>query len=570
MTQQEIMQHPFFGKFQQRIGPVINAMIQRGMLTVSESDYLTRALKSNFNPIMQFIENINMRYPQEMNDGHMDTEIFNWLQPLIQQVRTSMNRMTGGFGTGFNPGFAGGGMWGGGCGGMGRPVGFGFDSFVGGRNPGFGGGTRGGTDIFAQPGNNGASVASLFGTTGGQQPAKRQEQVKEALKPAIDKPVAPAAWKAPEADTEKNYEFTGVDMQVTKFNLSTNDAALRFIIHDPKVGYTSDSNVLERYKDLFGMFPATRRKFMTIAYQQLRVLPVNHDEFMKMAQALSVAVNKCSDVESKLRAIIANSSRCGDVASYMMFNKLFLDELEMHIQCGELCDSHHPKNILNRPDRIEDLLAWVTGDIDKNMLAAMRGMEGFCDRLNELIGIIIETVVAGLPKIILDPVNDMTVLAEFSRALPGIWTDDCGSTFKNTEDLINIFIATRETVERSKSADAVKNESTLKQTLTMLNKQFTMIFLPRVVSWCNYSKADVCRYDERGNCQPACYSKLQPRNDVEFFVEDTLEKWDTSRDTRFKWAPKNIYMEIDEETFCLQYGRTTNGQPYICSNKYWH
>ncbi len=102
-----------------------------------------------------------------------------------------------------------------------------------------------------------------------------------------------------------------------------------------------------------------------------------------------------------------------------------------------------------------------------------------------------------------------------------------------------------------------------------LGKNFTLLFLPRVVSWCNYSKLDVCNYDEVGNCQPAVFPPKQPRNDVEFFVGEVLEKLSMSKDTIAKWAPKNLYMEIHEETYCLQYGKTTNNCGWIACSKYW-
>lgn len=567
MTQQELMAHPFFGKFQQRVGAVINGMVQRGMMNPNESQMLVNMLKASYPQIHQFVEGLTMRYG-EIRDDQMDSEIYNWLQNPLQQVRARIAQMSGGFGTGFGPT-----PWGGG---YQRPaVGFGYDSQRGGggfgSGPGipqrpFSGGGGGGPDVFRpdQP-----SVTSLFG---GQpkQPTEREQHAAEEMKKRMEKPVAPPEWKTPEIVDEKSCSLGGdVSVLMTKFTLSSGDIARRVIVHDPKVGYTSDQDALEHYKGVFALYPDTRRKFLTVAYRQLKAIHVGHDEFMRLAQTLAANVGKASDVEGKLRAILAATGNLS-VTAYEEFKKLFLDELDAHIQCGELCDSFHPKNILNRPDRIEDVLAWVTGDIDKNMLAAMKGMDGFEKRLDTLLTVVIDTVVTSLPKLIINTNSDMTMLDDFYRALPGIWTTDCGSTFQNSEDLINLFLATRETIEGSKTENATKAESALKTTLMNLSKQFTLIFIPRVVSWCNYSKADVCRYDETGNCQPASWAPLQPRNDVEFFVGDDLDKWSKSRDTKIKWCPKSIYMEVDEETFCLQYGRTTNDGNWCCSSKYWH
>lgn len=334
------------------------------------------------------------------------------------------------------------------------------------------------------------------------------------------------------------------------------------------MSYISDHEVLEKYKGIFSMYPDSNRKFITIMYKQLRLLPVGREEFMKLASALSTAVARANNVESKLRAIISTCKNFS-VGATEQFTKLFLDELNEHMQCGELCDSFHPMNILNRPNRIEDVLAWVTGDIDKAMLDALKGMDGFVERFDALLSVLIEYTVLNLPKIVINPAIDRSILDDYSRILPGVWSNDCGETLRGSDDLINLFIATREVVDGSKSANAQKSESALKTMLNDLGKNFTLLFLPRVVSWCNYSKLDVCNYDEVGNCQPAVFPPKQPRNDVEFFVGEVLEKLSMSKDTIAKWAPKNLYMEIHEETYCLQYGKTTNNCGWIACSKYW-
>lgn len=566
MTQQEVMQHPFWQKFQMRIGPVINGLAQRGIIGPNESQMIVQTLRSNYPEIHKFIEHLNNNY-QELYDNQLDNEIFNWLQPLVQQVKIRMNSMNGGYGVGYNSGL------GGGWGGCGRPVGFGFDSFGGRPNNGIptspfsGGNPSVRRDTFAATGGgNGGSLGSLLGGSG---QSTRDQNIKEQMTPQAKQKIAPPEWKEPTVVGDKPFTVGDVEVLITKFDLSSGDSARRIIIHDPKVGYTSDRDVIERYKSIFSLFPDSRRKMMTVAYQQLKTVAVGRDEFMKLAKIVSVAVNKAPDVENKLRAIIANKSNF-NVAAYEEFSRIFLDELEFHIQCGELCDSAHPKNILNRPNAIEDVLAWVTGDINKDMLAAMRGMKGFTDRLNALLGVIIESVVASLPKLIIDTNTDMTMLDDFYRALPGIWTTDCAVTFRTSEDLVNLFLATRETIESSKTASAVKAESVLKTTLDDLGKHFSLIFLPRIVSWCNYSKADVCAYDAKGNCIPSVTSTDQPRNDVEFFLLEALGKWENSRDTRLKWAPRNVYMELDEETYCLQYGHTTDGPLWTGTSRFWH
>ena len=575
MTQQEIMQHPFWGMMQNRIGVVINGLVQRGMIQPSESQHLINLLKGSGNELLNFVNGLIMRY-QEINQNQMDSEIMRFIEAPLNVVRQRMRSMMNGGGfcaPGFGGGFGGSGFGGGG---FSQPSGFGYDPGFGGMRqnncmPGvptspFSGNPVPNKDVFSAPG---AGIASMFGGTP-KQPTERDKVVAaEMNKKVAAPPSTPVSWKEPNLVEEKTYNIGAVNMMCSKYELYDGSVARSIIVHDPVVGYTSDQDVIAKYKPIFEVLPEAKRKVLTISYRQLKVMRVGRDEFMRMATAISTAVSKNSDVPGKLRAIIAS---LGDYNLHAVeeFTKLFLDELDLHIQCGELCDSFHPKNILNRPSKIDDVLSWVTGDVSKDMLNAMQGMKGFTERLEQLLSFIIDSIIKELPKLIINTVTDMTMLDDFYRALPGVWTDDCGSTLKGTEDLVNLFLATRETIDGSKTENASKADSTLKLTLTNLSKQFTMVFLPRVTTWCNYAKSDICRYDESGNCQPSCWAPLQPRGDVEFFIGDVLKKWQASRDIKIKWSPKSIYMNVDEETFYLQYGMTTNDCNWTGQTKYWH
>lgn len=568
MTQAEIQAHPFFGKFQQRIGVVINAMGQRGMISPNESGVLVNIIKNSPANIFQLIENLNMRF-SEINDTQMDSEIYNWIQPAVQQAKMRVQQMTGGFGGGgFGGGFGGAPGWGGGGGGFGfRPQGFGYDNM----RPNRGGIPTspwgGAKDMFSTPGGSGG-ISDMFGGAT-KPPTQREKQVATQMKPVTPRPNAPASWKAPEPIDSHTYELEGgVEVTVSKYKLYNENTATNVVVYDDKVGYTSDHEVIEKYKGIFDLFPGSSSKVLSVAYQQLKLLKVGREEMLKLIQSVNQEAGKMGSVDTKLRAIISSAGHFNKNA-YEEFTRLFIDELEFHIQCGELCDSFHPKNILNRPRGLEDVLAWITGDVGKEMKAAIDGMDGFHTRLNQLVGIIIDEFAIGLHKRILNPLSDTTMLDDFYRALPGMWTVDCGNSFSNTEDLINLFLATRETIEGSKSAGAVRANSELTKRLDELCKQFTLLFVPRTVTWCNYAKSTVCAYDENGNCQPSVTSTNQPRNDVEYFLIQALEQWDTGRDPMLKWAPRNLYMEIDEETFCFQYGHTTNGPIWIGTARYW-
>ena len=565
MTQDQIQQHPFFAKFQQRLPAVVNGLVQRGLLSPNEQNVLVQMLRSQqgWMAMTQFIENLNMRY-SEINDPSMDAEISAWIGPIAQQAKMQAQRMAGGFGVGgFNNGF---GQFGGSWGQTQPAVGFGFDGFRAGMG-------RGGpslTSPFApSQGSNqiGSQLSNMFS---GSQPTQRDRQIATQMKAQKQQVIQPPAWKEPVSRND-NRTFNledGVEVTVESFDLFTTDSARSVVVYDPKVGYTSDREAIEKYRPVFSLFGQTNRKFLTIFYQRLKAIQVPREELLKLAQAVATAAGRVSGVEAKLRAIIATAGHFNKNA-YEEFSRLFIDELELHIQCGELCDWSHPKNILNRPKGLEDVLAWVIGDVGKDMAAAFKAMEGFEERLNKLLEVLIEEFAAGLYRRILNTQTDMTVLCNLYRSLPGMWTDDCGQTFKNTEDLLTAFLATRERVDGSKSASAVKAEADLKSKLDAINKQFSLVFVPRVATWCNYAKSDVCVYDDKGNCQPSVTSKLQPRNDVEYFLIEIIKIMDDSKDTLLKWAPRNIYMEIDEETFVLQYGKTTNGPLWVGTSIYW-
>jgi len=202
------------------------------------------------------------------------------------------------------------------------------------------------------------------------------------------------------------------------------------------------------------------------------------------------------------------------------------------------------------------------------MSAALKAMNGFGERLDGLVSVMVDELGSGLGRRILNTKSDMTVLDDFTRALPGMWSNDCGQTFANTEDLVDMFLTTRETVDGTKSASALRADSELSKKLDALNKEFTLLFVPRTVTWCNYAKSSVCSY-VNGKCQPAVTSRMQPRNDVEFFVGEVLEVCQSNKDVLLKWAPRNISFEFEEETFTLQYGLTTDNTIWIGTAKYW-
>lgn len=559
MTPAECTAHPFFQKFTERLQVVINSLVQRGMVSVDESQMIGTAIRQNnqqiWGAIYQLIDRLNMSYSQ-INDNQMDQAVLSWLNTIVGQMRASrMNRggFMGGGGFGMPPG---GSIFGGGGGG------FGFGGGVP-VSP-FGGGGRTMTPMFGGGGGASSPLSNLLG--GGNNNKPQQQQNNQNQQPQKKTNVV---WKEPEPTDNKSFDLKeGVEITTTKYTLCTGDSARNVIVYDPKVGYVSDSEVIEKYRPVFTALGPTKKTCMTVFYQRLKAIPVPREEFLKLAQTIAAQVGKANGIDAQLRAVISTASHFGKSA-YDEFSRLFLDELDAHIQCGELCDSTHPKNILNKPADLESLLAWITGDVGKEMAAAMNGMNGFRDRLNKLMEVLISEIATGLYRRILNTKTDMTVIDDFYRALPGMWTSDCGQTFQNSEDLINVFLTTKETIEGSKTANAVKAENELTSRLESLNKQFTLLFVPRIVTWCNYAKSDVVRYDTNGKCQPSVVSKLQPRNDIEFFLKEVLEICQSNRDPLLKWTPRNIYFEIEEETYVLQYGLTTDGLIWTGTSKYW-
>ena len=564
MTPAEVQAHPFFQKFTERLQVVINCLVQRGMVSVDESQQIGVAIRQN-NPqiwgaIYNLIDRLNMSYSQ-MNDTQMDQAIYSWLDVIIRTMRaSSMNRglpMGGGGGFGMPqtpPMFGGGGGFGG--------QGFGF-------RPGapvspFGGNRMGGMFCGGQAST---PLTAMLGGGNNNKPQQPGNNNQRSNQPANN--AKKANWKNPEQTDSKSFSLKeGVEITATKYTLYNGDLARNVIVYDPKVGYVSDSEVIEKYRPVFTALGPTKKNCMTVFYQRLKAIPVPREEFLKLARTVAEQVGKANGVDAQLRAIISTASHFGK-AAYDEFAKLFLDELDAHIQCGELCDSTHPKNILNRPNDLESVLAWVTGEVGKEMVAAMNGMTGFKERLQKLMEVLISEMAAGLYRRILNTKTDMTVIDDFYRALPGMWTSDCGQTFQNTEDLINVFLTTKETIDGSKTANAVRAETELTNQLEALNKQFTLIFVPRIVTWCNYAKSEVVAYDNNGKCKPTVVSRLQPRNDMEFFIKEILEICQNNRDTMLRWTPRNIYFEIEEETYVLQYGLTTDNLLWAGTSKYW-
>jgi len=334
VTQQEIQAHPFFGKFQQRLPSVVNGMTYRGMINPNEQQMLIRMLKQSWNMIHQFIERLNMSY-SSIDDNQMDNEIFEWLKPAVARIK----QMSCGGGSMWGGGPMGGGAWGGGAG-------WGNNGGGGGWNNAWGGG-GGAPSLWGtgNPNNANNKMGNMFGGTVAN--TQRKQQIEKKLSPEPQPVKKPVNWKVPEQVEQKTLELNGgVEITVTKYAMSTGDTGRSAIVYDPKVGYTSDHEVIEKYRTLFKAFPSTKAQFLTVFYQQLKAIPVAREEMLTMSQSIAKAVLKATNLADKLRAVVATAGHFGKTA-YDEFSKLILDEFEFHAQCGELCDSAHPKHFLN-------------------------------------------------------------------------------------------------------------------------------------------------------------------------------------------------------------------------------
>lgn len=564
-TPEQLISHPVYAHFRQRLDVCVNTLLQRGQMTPQEASIIQTMMQQAGPGTLNFIGGIMTRY-SSIDDAGMDAEINTNFLPSIRQV--AQQRLTAGAGLMYGPTMAApaygvpmaGTTWRAPMGAYAQPMMPGAGPMVQPR-PMFTPGT-------GHPGSMFQQVATP--------PAPTPAQPRQPQSPPEPKPADQIPYKQPEV-VSATYDTTisgCVKIRMDKYARFDGSSIYRVAVHDPRIRYGNDQEALNAYKGIFaGVKKPEDKKFLTVIYKQLKALPVDKQEFHKLASAVSAEVLKAGQsLENKLRAIVSTLSKVSvQQAAVTEFQKLILEEFDAHLRAGALCDSRHPEAIISCPSSIQGLLDLYVGDIDKNMLNALRSMPGFQETLERILNTIVDTMIKQLPQYILDPTRDRTIIDDLSRVVPQVWSPDEGASLRGTDDIFEIFLKSRETIGDSKTDSAVKAESDLTTKTAELSKYFTLVYVHRVASWCNYAKSEAVHYKSNGNCQPYVADPNMVNNDLAYFCVEVLRAaQSTKMASSFRTSPHTVYCEIDEETFMLDYDWTTDGKLWLGVSRFWH
>lgn len=540
---------------------VVQTLQMRGEIGPNEAQLL---LRQNGGPAFaNFVNNVAMQFATLSSEQQMgDLLAENLIKPMVIEMR--QQRMAGG---GYGGGYGGGGY------GFGRPMMMGGGGMFGGGFGRAGGGYFGGGSTFGAslklPGGGGG----YFGN--GQQQQERRERgdmnndtpKREERKTEVRK-----EWKAPVQNgtpLNKNLNANGVKVIRKTFEGFDGIPCTEVIAIDDRARYLTPYEAAEAYKSLLDEVGG--RKFMTVAYRQVKVLKVNREQFKKLVKAVSGAVSNINpnDNAARIKAIMAASGEYPSSA-VSAYHKLIVDEFNEHVLAGELTDS--PADHLTwavEASNLQGIYDMLAGNLSADTKAALQQIKDFDNALNRIVSSVIDTVVLeGMVHRIFDPLNDPTVLDVYSRVLPPMWKNDALDAWEGTDNLFNKFICANRKVNGSTGEAAAIAEQALKQRLSIMDNHFTVVQVPRIITWTNCESSSAAAWDEHGRCVPRSFTDQSFDNDVAFFLARAIKTIGASEVPAYTKIPHKLVCEVEEGIVTLDYGITTDGALWTGSLRY--
>ena len=536
--------HPYYQKFLYQLRQRMQYWSAQGAITPQELQIMCIMAQNPGQQTIGFIQSLGVRYPNGIDEAHMQSEIDETFLPALRQAARQRVMVGGGMNMTMH--------------GMGMS---GLNNL----------GSR--VEPMAAFGSAKSMAAGLFGEmkTSPTIDAKKIDPPKE--QPTAKLPEK-KPWKCPEFDSNfQTSKFTicnCVNVVFGKFDLHDGKTCLRMLISDPRIRYTSDVDVINAYRPYLNTFK-NEHKFLTIQYKQLVAIPVGREEMIKLANEVALTISKMeNNLVDRLKAIvqITRGSRYSFACSEA-YNKLFCDEFDLHMQCGELTTSKNPKMVLNRFSTIADIMNFVAKDVDKSTVQALEGIPDYYKTLNRITEDIIYDIALNLTKKIINPNKHLSTLGSYMRALPPVWTTDTDLTVRGTDDLMELWVMSNTQVSGSKSDGAIAAGSALKTKLEELDKQFTVFWLGRTVTWTDYPASSTVAYDEKGECYPTVWNLNNPKSDVAFFIAEIMKATEEGADAAKKRSPRSIYLEYEESTYALNYGWTVDANLWLGCSRYW-
>lgn len=555
MTQMEIQNHPYYQKLIAHLNSMVPQLMRMGRISQQEGQLMVTMMRNIGPGTVNFIQSLCARYPNGLSEQAMQQEISSTFLPqIIQSIRQRMGggmMNTGGL---FNPTF-------GTMGAMPQPMMGGM--FTGG-NTAFTGGcmpSGGATDLFGGPAKPQTPIVQ-------PQPAPVQQ-------PTSVKPQMNTSWTAPtlmQDDVCKTaFKIANcAEIRCNRFTTSDGKTCRRLVISDPRLKYLNAQEALFAYKPFLNTFRDDHR-FVTVVFKQLKLLEIDQSEFEKMAVEIANNVATAgTNVVDKLRIIIETMRHHYSMACVEEYQRMFMDELDEHVCAGELTVKNNPKMIFNKFGKFQDIIDILTKNIDKDVANGLDAINGFFAKFNDLLEDVINDIAVQLPKRILDPVKMPTLTEAYARVLPTIWSDDCGRSYRGTDDLIGMLVTSRMSMSNGSVPDSAKAaENNLTSKLKELAKKFTVVWVWRAVSWTNYPASSTIGYSGNGECEPTVFSPKSPKTDIEYFVAEVTSAMETAKDTAKHRTPRSMLVEFEEQIFSFNYSLMIDGNIWLGTSKYW-
>ena len=540
--------HPYYQKFVYQLRSRIQYWASQGAITPQELQLMCIMAQNPGQQTIGFIQSLGVRYPNGIDEAHMQSEIDETFLPALRQAARQKIAM--------------------GTMGSATLQGMGLNGLNGlGMNK---------VEPMAAFSTGRSMAAGLFGEMKVQPTidAKKAEQPKPAEQTTTKLPDPVKPWKCPEFDdnfqTSKFTICNCANILFGKFNLHDGKTCLRMLINDPRIRYTSDEDVIGTYRPYIQTF-RNDHKFITIQYKQLMAIPVGREEMMKLANEVALTISKMeNNLCDRLKSVvqITRGTRFSFACSEA-YNKLFCDEFDLHMQCGELTLSSNPKMVLNRFSTIQDILNFVSKDIDKSTVQALEKIPDYYKTLNRIVEDIVYDIALNFTKKIVNPNKHLSVLGSYMRALPPVWSTDTDLSMRGTEDLMELWVMSNVQVSGSKSDGAIAAGSSLKSKIEELDKQFTVFWLWRQTTWTDYPASSAVAYDAKGECHPTTWDLNNPKSDVTFFIGELMKATEEGSDAQMKRAPHSIYMDYEESKYSLNYGWTVDARLWLGCPRYW-
>lgn len=408
--------------------------------------------------------------------------------------------------------------------------------------------------------------SSIFGSGQPQQPAPmpvaQPQQQTNKPKAQILQSTAKKAWAEPhleEGVVNKTFaNSTGdVAFKASNFLRSNGERITEVFCIDTQIRHLGKDEIIESIKRLPGVL--ANQYFVTCVHYEPLVINASMDDMIN----LSLKFGK--EFSSELGMLhtghgVSNITPLNTILDKYPqglsreFSQMLINEFNYHMGAGELVDTKHPEDYLGI-GKLDDINTIALGDFtDPNLKAIPGEVEGFADRLNLIIEKSVVAIINKLKTYIVDPKADANLLDVFNRVIPRYYTVD-GTNFIPTENLVALYMLTKEHVGTSQTPRAIKAKEKYDATLKDLLNRFTVMLLPRVTSFTTLDPGEAMAYS--GNdVLPKCF--LEPVNDMSFFLFRALTYIAKGSSISAKQAPCFLRTINSEAITDLMYGATTD------------